>query len=623
MDTFASKTVYDIVKSVIPSAPFQTIRTAFRMEISASLESLFQRKSFMDVYKSFQGFRDMNLFPSAYNLSLIQFLSTSSSFDSLNYTRNVIYAMSHLTGNTSIAPYLNTTDAKLRQRNYLSDLFPVFASNVVSIMDQTQSMFFLKSLKMSEKSYRSIAKNDSAVNALLVARKKMVLAVVNGASKAVGAAGMEFQQALRNSFQVFLNIASKTVSLEGIQLYQATAKCNISKSDLKMKSLLQISLICIGAPENFPILQFVPKGSFPREAYTTKLIDVAKKLNMPFDAMLQFTASIIVGKYMQSEKRAFKDDPLYYVSRTKGKCIADLQYKTIYEVAKILSGLNGTMLQLQLNTSVPVVFAMKNIRLNALPLIVKNITSTEYPNIHFYFLPLSSIMTILNQKSSAQARDVASQNVMFYVEDSANSDAARLLGTTKAQLKRMSLLTLVSRITGKSEEIISENLSLSPMQKFKLKTVNLETAEELHKAFGIGDLRLNRQSLRNLVTNQLYTQLLVKMKDYFKFENGSLHSKLLDVFRNEHISKVIRLTAKKLEVNDFILNSLTLNEVGSALNKSAEEMSSQTLFAVLLDMKKLSRSKIPGKLVHSVKLSICISFTFIVLFSHASPDIKS
>jgi len=593
VETFARKTVYDIVKSVIPSAPFQTLRTTLRMEISASLESLFKRKSFIDVYNSFQGFRDMNPSRSAYNLSLFQFLPTSSSFDSLMYTGNVINAMSRLAGNASIGPYLNTTDAKLRRRNYLSDLFPIFASNIVGIMDKTQSVFFLKSLKMSEKSYRSIAKNDSAVNALLVARKKMAVAVVHGASKAVGAASMEFQQALGQSLQVFLKIASKAASLEGLQLYQATAKCNVSKSELKMKSLLQISLICIGAPENFPILQFLPKGSFPTEAYTTKLIDIAKKLNMSFDAMLQLTASIIVGKYMQSEKTAFKDDPLYYVSRKKGKYIADLQNKTIYEVARILSGLNGTMLESQLNTSVPVLFAMKKIKLNVLSSIVRNITSTEYPNIHFYFLPLSSIITILNQKSSAQARDVASQNVMFYADDDANSDAAKILGITKAQLKRMSLLTLVSRITGKSEKVISENLSLNPMQKRKLKTVNLEIAEELYKAFDIGDLKLNRQSLRSLVTNQVYTLLLVNMKDYFKLRNGSLHSKLLDVFGNEHISSVIHAIATKVGVNDHILKSLTLNELSSALNKSPEDMSSQTLFAVLLDMRKLSRSKIP------------------------------
>ena len=621
MDTFASKTVYDIVKSVIPSAPFQTLRTA--LKISASLESLFKRKSFMDVYNSFQGFRDMNPSPSAYNLSLLQFLSTSSSFDSLVYTDSVINRMSFLTGNASLGPYLNTTDAKLRQRNYLSDIFPIFASNVLGIMDQTHPIFFLKSFQMSEKSYRSITKNDSALNALLVARKKMAVTVVNGSTRAVVTANMEFRQALVNSFEAFFNKAKKAVSLEGMQLYQVTAKCNISKSDLKMKSLLQISLICIGAPENFPILQFVPKGSFPREAYTKKLIDVAKMLNMPFDAMLELTAIIIVDKYMELERKSFRNHPLYYASRKKGKYIADLQNKTIYEVARIISGLNGTMLELQLKTPIPVVIAMKNVRLNMLSFIVKNITSTEYPDIHFYFLPLSSIMTILNQKSSSQARDVASQNAMFYVEDSANSDAARLLGTTKAQLMRMPLLTLVSRITGKSEEIISEHLSLSPMRKFKLKTVNLETVEERLKIFGLRDVKLDRQHLRSLVTDPWYTRLWIEMKYYFKHGNGSLHSKLLDVFRNEHNPIAIRFIASFMSINDSILYSLTLNEVRSALNKSAEEMSSQTLFAVLLDMKKLSRSKIPGKLVHSVKLSICISFTFIVLFSPASPGIKS
>ena len=574
----------------------QTLRDNFRAPISPSLESLFKRKSLFEVYNSFKGFGEQT--PSAYNVSLLQFVHMAAAFDSQGYTANVMNSISYLVGNASIGPYLKTTDAKLRQRNYLSDLYPVLASNVANIMDQTKSTFFLKSLKISEVNYRSIVKNDTAVDALLGARKRMATAVVSGSQSSISAASREFQEALTSTLKGLLSIASKALAMQGMQLYEARTRCNISMDELKMKSLLQVSLKCSGAPENLPIMQYIPKGGFPKELYTMKIADLARKMNVPFNDLLQYTVDMILVKYMKTKKSvSFVDDPLYHVARQKGRYIVDIANKTLYELAALLSGLNGTMLESKLNASAAVLNEMKNVTLKMLPSKVKAAISMEFPLEHFYFLPLSSIITILDKKNSVQTQAVASENIMLFVDEGSNNDAARILGFTKTQMKRTPLLILISKITGKSERIISENLSLSPMQRSKLKTLDLETAEELHKTFGVGDLKLDRQSLQVIVKNHLYTILLITMKEYFRVKNGSLDLKLLDIFRNDPISHLIKLTGKKMGIKDGIMSTITLNELRTALGKSPDDMRNQTLFAVLRDMRELSKSKIPSKLL--------------------------
>ena len=599
MHTFANKTVYEITKSVIPVNPIQNLRNFLRITISPSLESLFKRKSLVQVYNSFKGFKDVIPDHSIYNVSLLQFIAMASRFDGQGYTGNIMKSISYLVGNVSIAPYLKTTDAKLRQRNYLSDLYPVLASSIASLMDQTKSFFFLNSLKMSEESYRSIVKNDTAVDAMLVARKKMAAAVVSGSSSSIGAASKEFQEALEVTMKGLLSLATRALSLRGMQLYEATTRCNISMNELMMKSLIQVSLKCLGMPENFPILQYIPEKSFPKELYTMRIADMARKMNIPFKDLLQYTADMLVFKYMNAKKTvSFMDEPLYYVSRQRGQYIDDVANTTLYELAAFLSGLNRTMLEFKLNTSVAVLNEMRNVTLKMLPSKVKDAIFTEFPREHFYFLPLSSIITILDKKKSVKSRATASENIMLYVDEGSNTDAARILGMKKALMKRTPLLVLISRITGKTEETISENLSLSPLQRSKLKTLDLETAEELHKTFGVGDLKLDRRSLQDIVKNHLYTILLITMKDYFRFKNASMDSKLLDIFRDDKVSHLIRFTAGKMGIKDGVMTTVTLDQLRLALGKSPDDVRNQTLFAVLRDMKELSRSKIPSKSLH-------------------------
>ena len=591
-----SKTVYDIAKLAFPTNPFQTFRGTFRMKISPSLESLFKRKSLMDIYNSFKGFGEFNQLPTTYNMSLLEFLSAASSFDDQVYTANVLKSISGLIGNAPIGPYLNTTDVKLRQRTYLSDLYPILASHIDNIMDRTKGQFFLGILKMPEKAFRSIVRNDTVIKALLKVRKKMAMAAIQGSMKGFSKASMEFQRVLQASMRELLNIASRAVSLQGMQLYEATTKCNISLNDLKMKSMLQVSLICIRAPEDFPILQFMPESSIPKEAFTIKLVDMAKEIGIPFDNLLQYTADMVIQKYVQSKKKfSFLDEPLYHVSRQRGKYIVDLQNNKLYEVSMFLSGLNGTNLKSKLNTSMTVIEKMKNVSLAMMPSIVKSSLVTEFPQEHFYFLPLSSIMLILDNEKSEESRVTASQNIMLYPDKGRNDDAARILGMTKAQLERTPLLKLVSRITGKSEDIISENLALSPLQKLRLRTLDLETAEELQKIFGGAvDLKLDRLSLIEISTSHVYTVFLMTMKDYFRSYRGFMNSTLQDVLKSDPNFEVVKLTAKTMGVKGFILNSVTLDGLRSAFNKSADDMRNQTLFAVLKDMRKLGKSQIPS-----------------------------
>ena len=527
-------------------------------------------------------------------MTLLQFMTSASSFDSLFYSSTVIASLSAMTGNASIAPYLNTTDPELLQRNYLSSLYPLLFANIGKILKGTRESFFNNSIRMPEKYYRLIAKNDVAVDGMLNARRKMAIATVRGATKEIQSAAMEFQEYATNASKMLLDIASKSMSLQGMRLIETEKRCNISQNELKTKTLMQMALICIGLPEDFPLLHSIPQEGFPKEAYTSRLIDMAKKMNISFNTLLQFTTDLVIARYMQSKNKvSYQNEPLYYVVKQKGLYIVDLQNKTLYELAKQLSGLDGETLNADLNTTVAVISEMKNETLRTLPALVKKALSIDYPQQHFYFLSLSSIMTLLNSENNNYLRDLASQEVSVAVDESSNEVVARILGMTKVQLKRTPLMALVSTITGHDEKTISNNLRLTPVQIATLKKLDLSTAEEFNRIFSAGDLMLNRQSLYMIGQNHLYAILLVPIKQLLSATGGSLDASLFQLAsKNVMFAQLISITASKMGVKDVLMKTLSLNELRFAFNKSPEDMRNQTLFAVLKDLRELSKTKI-------------------------------
>lgn len=587
--SFGRKTVFQILKIVIPNDPFQTLKSTFRTDISPSLQRMFKEKSFIEIYSSYKGFSSFNEGQNAYNMSLMMFIAGAAQFDSTSTTQTIIGSMGGLFAGQSVAPFLNTTDSQLFQRRYLSDVYPVLLRNLDSILEQTRETFFATSLKMPEKFYRSLVKDDAAIDRLLSARKKMAFAVVQNSQKDIAAATDEMKKATETVMQGLMKLGS---ALQGMKLYEVTSKCNISLDAIKTKTLLQITLKCSGLPEDFPLFKLMPAGSFPTKVYNTKLSDIAKEINVSMNSLLQYTTDMIIAKFMRSTgKMSFNSEPLYGVADKKGFFVVDLNDKTLFEIASLFSGLDEIRLRSELKTTIQVLAIMKNTTLRALPSVVNASLSVVFPQVHFYFLSLATIATILNNDLPPQAQVSACEDVLFTVDEKSNAVVARIFNITVEKLRKMPLLAIVSRITDRDQRVLAGHLGLTMMQYSTLQRLNLETTDEFHRIFGTGDLSLNRKALRELAMNPLYTFLLKPIN--FSGKVNRLNETLTTLLGPE-FAQMIKLIALNMKVRDDVLSALTLEDVRSILNKSADDMKKATIFATLKDLRQLSR-QIPSK----------------------------
>ena len=595
VNTYARKTVFDILKSIISDEPLKTLRRNYGTDISPALESMFKAKSYVDIYNSYPGFKSLRVGSTLYNVSMMMFVVGASQFDSVATTNNIMVSLSSLTGNASIAPALKTTDAKLQKRRFLTDIYPVLLANIDLVMDETRPSFFLNSLRLSEKDFRSVVKNDTAVDALLSARKRMAIAGIKSSIEDTQSASMDLQRAMTAASQVFLKASSRIAFLGGMPLMEIKSKCSLSLNDVKMRTLLQISLRCTGLPENFPIK---PTG-FPIEAFNITVMDMAKALKMDIDDYMKYSPEELLKKYVEGTRNeAFVNAPLYYLSMQKGIRVTILQNRTLSEIASMLVGLNKTMLKSTLSTSEAALDVMSNTTLGALPVAAQNSVSVDFPQMHFYFMSFSSIATMLDKRANKSSREAASRDASIIVNKRSIHEVSQLLGLSKLQVKQMPLLRLFGKAAGKDEQAVFDSLHLRQQDKVFLRSLNLAGVEETHHLFGYGDLVLSWGSLSTIASDPWNQLLLSKVNRLLRLFgkadalNFTLHEL---VSRNTIFENKIKIAAWKMKINDFMIRRLPLTELMFAFNKTLSDVVDRPFFNLLKDLRTLSRSKIPGK----------------------------
>ena len=280
-----TKSFLNIVQAT--PAQLESLASMIKMQISPALIVMLKTKPIQNLVESYKGF-DVIPGMKQYNASAFIFLATLISTDSVNQTAQALQTLKMMTGNTSVAPMLNTTMPALLQRHYLTDVYPVLLKNLPSILDKTSDAYLTSIIKLPAKLVRAMI-GKSSIDTLLATRSKMAFAAVKGDQQVILAEMQKLPQIIAKVLAPLMATTKKMSEFEQMKLKDATTRCNIPLVDLKMKSLLQIMLICAKLPEDFPLLKMFPPGQLPIGLVNSKLNDIAQKLKIPVEVLLDKT----------------------------------------------------------------------------------------------------------------------------------------------------------------------------------------------------------------------------------------------------------------------------------------------------------------------------------------------
>ena len=601
IDTFSKKTAEEILKVISPSLSLQSLKRW--LPLSSPLEKFLQSKSIADVIAYYDGFQ---MIPgiTGYQVPLLQVIQMASSFDSPAVTMQVMKSLMMLSGNTSISFSLKTSDSELASRRYLTDLYPVLLEKLPKILNETRERFFISISKMPEKYFKSLLKDQTIIDEILTSRRNMAFAMVRGSASKTQAASQNFQLTMQKISQDMSRFASMAMRMESMSVANAAEKCNISQQELRRMTLIQISLKCLGLPGDFPLLKLVPLQNFPAEILSIKMGEFATQLNLPFESLIKLTQNAILARYLVNKRQTPLHEPIFFVAKKKGLSITNMNNNSLLDISFRILQMNVSTMVNIFNISQDVINELNSTTLNQLPIIVDKLSSILYPTRYFYFLSMNSIMTLVNKQASAAARVNASENVEVPVNDFANEEIAKILGKTKAEVERTPLIKFISFIAEKKEQEIAGALKLSARNIALLQKMDLKTAEVLHRTFYGMNLVLNRAGIVAMSKVELYEMLTMQIKHFMMGKNmdSTLPGLAVSLPR---VKQLIDMVAKKFNVKNTILNTLTLNEVKFAGGLSNDQLLNRTVLGVLQDLAKLSKEEFPSEFfVEFLKKSI-------------------
>ena len=497
-------------------------------------------------------------------------------------------------GGASIGQALGTTDAALMQRHYLSDAYPLLKTNIKRIMNETAEQFIQKTTRFPKKFYKALFP-PGTMDKILGARVEMAEAMISGSYQAVIAASKKFQVAIGTAMSAMTQKLSNAVMIEGMPLIDATKKCNISLSSLKSKTIMQISLLCLGLPEDFPLMKMIPQQGFPRAAFETKLTDIAKKVKMPIDSLLKLTANQVVLKFMQAQRNdPSVSDPIFYVAKNKSLSITNMGGKTLLVIGYDITARSAAFAQKLQNGTASLIGYMKNNTLDALPVLVKNLLGVTFSKKYCYFLSLDSIMKMLDERISRENRLKASSSFIIPLNKASKSELAKILSKTEKSLDETSIMKLLGMITGKNDQAVASWLNLARQGTTMLKKISVKTAEQLLGTFGTGGVvALDIGTVTQLAKNRAFPVLLMSIGE---IAAGAKDPKIFDSTLSSLLSlhpvigALVGPLAKKMGVDDSILQALTLNDVRSAMKLSSKAFFNETIYSVLLKLSKIKIS---------------------------------
>ena len=480
------------------------------------------------------------------------------------------------------------------QRHYLSDAYPLLKSNIKRIMNETSEQFIQKTTRYPKKVYKALLPRGT-MDKILAARVEMAEAMISGSYQAVIDASKNFQTAIGRAMSAMTQKLSSAFMVEGMALIDATKKCNISLSSLKSKTVLQISLLCIGLPEDFPIMKMIPQQGFPRVAFETKLTDIAKKVKMPVDSLLRLTATQVLVKFMQAQRNdPSVSDPIFYVAKNKSLSITNMDAKTLLVIGSDITARSAAFSQKLQNGTASLIGYMTNNTLNALPVLVKNLLGVTFSKKYFYFLSLDSIMKMLDERISRENRLKASSSFIIPLNKVSKSELAKIFSKTEKSLDETSAMKLLGMITGKNDQTVATWLNLARQGTAMLKKINVKTAEQLLITFGTGgDLSLDIGTVTQLAKNRAFPILLMSMGEIAAgAKDPKIFDSTLSSLLNFHpmIGALVGPLAKKMGVDDSVLQALTLNDVRSSMKLSSQAFFNETIYSVLFKLSKIKIS---------------------------------
>lgn len=460
-------------------------------------------------------------------------------------------------------------------------------------MNETAAQYIQKTTRFPKRFYEALLP-PGAMDKILAARVDMAEAIVSGSSQELMVANRKLQATVGPLMSAITQKLSKAVNIEGMALIDATKKCNISLSTIKSKTIMQISLLCLGLPEDFPLMKMMPQQGFPKAAFQTKLTDLAKKLKMPVDSLLKLTANQVVLKFMQAQRNdPSVSDPIFYVAKTKALSIANMGGQKLLNVGMQITATSAAFALKVKNGTALLVGRMTNNTLDALPVLVKNLLGVTFNKKYFYFLSLDSIMNLLDERISRVNRLKASSSFIIPLNKASKSELANILGKTEKSLDETSIMKLLGMITGKNDQAVTSWLNVAPQGTAMLNKINLKTAEQLLGTFGIGgDVALDSGTVSQLAKNRAFPVLLMSVGEVAAMiKDPKIFNSTLSGVMNMHpmVAALVGPIAKKMGVADSMLQALTLNDVRSSMKLSTKAFFNVTVYSVLL---KLSKVKI-------------------------------
>eukprot|EP00794_Sanderia_malayensis_P000458 gene458-1100_t len=417
-------------------------------------------KDFLNYYKGFQSISSKN-----YTFTPMAFLSYAFTFDSTNTTCNTLKSLSFATGgNGTVAPLLRTTTASLCARNYLFDAYPLLMKNLPMILNKTRNSFFIKSTRLPEKYYRALVGSHKLVDDILKYRMAYARLALQGDATKMAGALTNFTMALSKATQKVLAFTTRLPALQMMRLSQAPAQCGIPLGTLKMKTLMQITLLCLKLPEDFPLISFMPKGTL-LTPFQTSLNKIATKVGMPIDVLLNNNMQQVMILFMKSVVPKIPVNgtlglPAFYAAHLKGYNITRLQDVTILELARNLSGIPYSQLAVRYNVTQSSAEQLAKTTFKSLPDYVNSVVGVKYSLQHFYYVTLDSII------KGFVSTDRTSRNLLFrnFTVLADGMTVPPLAATFKLSIEdflRMPVLGILVKMSGVSKDAFLKYADIS------------------------------------------------------------------------------------------------------------------------------------------------------------------
>eukprot|EP00794_Sanderia_malayensis_P017315 gene17315-19048_t len=248
-----------------------------------------------------------------YNYSLSTYFTTGLYLDTSSTTVQVLPFLP--VGKSSIANFFGTTDADLRNRRYLTQVYPTLKNKLKEILNKTKSAYYtsLPNQNMSFQSFKSWMgpKNFEAIEIKRMQYAKTLVDVNIAAIREIGMAlGATIADVAVRRVKTLTNAINLT-------LKDASVNCSIQLGTLVNLTMANILHKCINVPADFDMAKFFPTSVALGKnfAYGMKIGQMASFLNMSLDEFAQFSMLAILNNISAYSKSNQAYSVAYTASR--------------------------------------------------------------------------------------------------------------------------------------------------------------------------------------------------------------------------------------------------------------------------------------------------------------------